>query len=93
MGDEKWVLYDNVEWKRSWAREMNHLQLHQRPVSIQRRWCWMSGGIRRESSIVSSFWKIKQLQQKLLLIMPTESSIWQNVSGISQQKTHNIPSG
>ena len=74
------------------ASEMNHHQPHQRLLFIQ-RWCYVYGGIRRESSIMSSFWKIKQLQQKLLLIRPTESSIWQNVSGISQQKTHNIPLG
>ena len=30
MGDEKWILYNNVEQKKSWASEMNHHQLHQR---------------------------------------------------------------
>ena len=32
IGDEKWILYNKVEWKRSWASEMNHHQPHQRPV-------------------------------------------------------------
>ena len=36
-GDEKWIPYNNVEWKRSWASEMNHHQSHQRSVFIQRR--------------------------------------------------------
>ena len=30
MGSEKWILYNNVEWKRSWASEMNYHQPHQR---------------------------------------------------------------
>ena len=29
-GDEKWILYNNVEWNRSW----NHHQSYQRPVFI-----------------------------------------------------------
>ena len=36
-GDEKWILYNNVEWKRYGASEMNRHQPHQRPVFIQRR--------------------------------------------------------
>ena len=34
MGDEKWILYINVEWKRSWGK-LN--EPHQRLVFIQRR--------------------------------------------------------
>ena len=38
MDNEKWILYNNVEWKRDCgASEMNHHQPHQRPVFIQRR--------------------------------------------------------
>ena len=37
MGDEKWILYNNVEQQRSWGK-MNHHQTQQRPVFIQRRW-------------------------------------------------------
>ena len=43
------------------ASAMNHQQPHQRPVFIQRRWCCIYGGIGRESSIMSSFWKTKRL--------------------------------
>ena len=32
MGDEKWILYSNVEQEISWESEMNHNQPHQRPV-------------------------------------------------------------
>ena len=33
MDNEKWILYNNVEWKRDCgASEMNHHQPHQRPV-------------------------------------------------------------
>ena len=41
--------------------KMNHHQPHQRLVFIQRWWCCIHGGIRRESSITNSFWKIKWL--------------------------------
>ena len=36
-GNEKRILYNNVEWKRLGASEMNYHQLHPRPVVIQRR--------------------------------------------------------
>ena len=33
MGNEKWILYNTVERKRSWGKsEMNHHQPHQRPL-------------------------------------------------------------
>ena len=32
MGDEKWILYNNVEQEISWESEMNHNEPHQRPV-------------------------------------------------------------
>ena len=41
--------------------KMNYHQPHQRLVFIQRRWYCVYGGIRRESSIMSSFWKTKLL--------------------------------
>ena len=41
--------------------EMNHDQPHQKTVFIQRRWHGVYGRIGRESSIMSSFWKIKRL--------------------------------
>ena len=37
---ERWILYNNVEWKRTEnRRSWNHCQPHQRLVFIQRRWC------------------------------------------------------
>ena len=35
-GNEKWILYTNTKWKRSWTREMNHHQPHQRSVFNQK---------------------------------------------------------
>ena len=37
MGDEKWILYNNVDGRDRGASEMNHHQPQQRPVFIQRR--------------------------------------------------------
>ena len=34
MGNEKWALYNNVEWKDHGASEMNYHQPHQRPIFI-----------------------------------------------------------
>ena len=60
MGNEKLILTVMWNGKDHRASEMNHHQPHQRLVSNQRKWC-MCGRIRRESSIMSSFWKIKLL--------------------------------
>ena len=58
------------------ACKINH-QPHQRPIFIQRRWCCVYCGIRREFSIMSSFWKTSHFQQVLFPVKPIESSIWQ----------------
>ena len=60
-----WVMksgYCTTRWngRDRGASEMNHHQPHQRTVFIQRRWCCVYGGIGRESSIASSFWKAKR---------------------------------
>ena len=60
MVDEKWILYNNVEWKRSWGKRNEpppttpKAGLHPKKV-MYIWWDW------RESSIMSSFWKTKQL--------------------------------
>ena len=72
------------------ASEINHHQPHQRPVFVQRRWCCVYGGIGRESSIMSSFWKTKRLIPTS--IAPNETNWKQHsttrrkVSRISQKK-------
>ena len=76
-GDEKWILYNNVKQKNCWACKMNHQQPHQRPIFLQRRWCYIYGWIGREFSIMSSFWKTNHFQQVLPPVRPTESNIWQ----------------
>ena len=55
IGDEKWILYNTVEWKRSCPSEINHLQPHQRLTFIKRRWCCVYGGIGKESSFYYEF--------------------------------------
>ena len=61
-GDEKWILYNNVERRDCGVSEMSHHQPHQRPVFIQRWWyCVYSIGVRSKSSIVNSFQKTKWL--------------------------------
>ena len=86
MGNEKLILTVMWNGKDHRASEMNHHQPHQRPVSNQRKWC-VCGGIRRESSIMSSFCKIKWLIPTN--IDPSQVN-WSHtqwkVSRISQQK-------
>ena len=55
----------------------------QKPIFIQSWWCCMCGGVERESSIVSSFWKTKRW-------IPTSTAPgwtnWKQRSRVSQQK-------
>ena len=48
-GNRKWILYNNVEWKRLWGKWNEPPPTTTRPVFIQRRWC-VYGGIGREFS-------------------------------------------
>ena len=48
MGNEKWILYNNVDGRDCGASEMNHQQPYQSPVFIQRRGCCIYVGIGRE---------------------------------------------
>ena len=58
MGNEKWILHNTVEWKRSWSKWN---EPYPELVFIQRKCCHVHGGTGRESSIMSSFWKRGQL--------------------------------
>ena len=63
MSDEKWILYNNVERKRSWGKQneppptTTKASLHPKKVMLYIN----VGGIGRESSIMSSFWRTKRL--------------------------------
>ena len=73
---------------------MNHHQPHQRLVFIQRTWYCICGGIERESSFMSSFWKTKWLIPTS--IDPNQinwNSLWQKVFRVSQHEMYNFPSG
>ena len=56
MVDGKWILYKTGEQKRSWSKWNEPLPTTPK-AGLQRRWCCIYGGIGRESSIMSSFWK------------------------------------
>ena len=75
--------YCTIMWNRRdhGASDMNHHQPHQRLIFIQRRWGCVYGGIGRESSIMSSFWKNKQL-------IPTSAA-----PSETNWKQHLLPSG
>ena len=68
MGDEKRILYNNVEWKRSWGKRNEpppttpKASLHPKKVML-----YIYGGIGRESAIMSFFWKTK-------LLIPTSTA-------------------
>ena len=59
--DEKWTLYNNVEWKRSWGKRNKPSPTIPKADLHPRRWFCIYGEIGRESSIMSSFWKTRQL--------------------------------
>ena len=76
------------------AGKMNHHQPHQRLVFIQRTWYCICGGIGRESSIMTSFRKMKWLIPTR--IDPNQinwNSLWQKVFRVSQHEMYNFPSG
>ena len=55
-----WILYNCAEWKRLWGKQNEPPQSYERLLFIQ-KWCCVRGGIGRELSIISSFWKTKWL--------------------------------
>ena len=97
MGDEKWILYNNVEWKRSrsWGKwnepppTTPKACLHPKKVMLYMWWDWK--GVLSYELLLEK--PNDEFQQVLLPIRPTESSTQRKLSRISQQKTHNLPSG
>ena len=89
MDDEKWIVYNNVEVKRLWGKQMNHHQ------------GWFSS---KDSDVVCMV-GLEGVYYELLLekqsIISNKSCsqldklkaiLEQKASGISQQKTHTLPS-
>ena len=77
-----------------WVSEMNHHQPHQSTVFIKRMWCCVYGGTGRESSIMTSFRKTKQLIPTST--SPSQATLKQHLmkcGGIIQQKMNYLPSG
>ena len=76
MSNEKWILDNNVELKRLWGIWNESPPTTPKAFFIQRRSC-VYGGVGRESSNMSSFWKTKWL-------VPSESSTSQKAYRISK---------
>ena len=55
IGDEKWVVYNNIKRKRSWSRPREPAQTTSKLVFIERRFCYQFGGITKELSILNSY--------------------------------------
>ena len=95
MGNEKWILYNTVEWERSRGKRneppptTTKAGLHPKKMMLCIWWDW-KGVLYYE--LIPENQTIK-FQQVLLPIRPTENSTRQKASGVSKQKTHNLPSG
>ena len=61
IGDDKWILYDNVQRKRLWDKWNKLPPTTTKLLFIQRRWLCVYGGIGKQFSMMNSFWKAKQL--------------------------------
>ena len=55
IGDEKWVIYNNISGKDRGGGYVNQLKQHQKLVFIERRFCYQFGGITKELSILNSY--------------------------------------
>ena len=58
-GDEKWILYNNVELKRLWGKRNEPPPTTQKAGLHPKKVMCVYGGIGRDSSIISSFRKTK----------------------------------
>ena len=96
MGDEKWILYNNVEWKRPWGKRNEpppttpKAGLHPEKVMPCTWWDWkgvLYYELLPESQKVNSNKYCSQLDQLEAALRIGKAS------GISQQKMHNLPSG
>ena len=88
-GDEKWILYNNVEWKRSWGKRSEPLPTTPKAGLLCIWWDWK--GVLYYELLPAN--QTINSQQVLLPIRPTESGTRRKASRNSQQKTHNLPSG
>ena len=95
MGDEKWILYNKVEQKRSWDKQNEpppttpKAGLHPKKVMLCIWWDWkgvLYYEFLQENQTMNSNKYYSHLDQ-------LKAALDKKVSGISQQKTHNLPSG
>ena len=95
-GDEKWVLYNHAERKRTWGKRNEpppttpKASLHPKKVMLCIWWDW-KGVLYHE--LLPENQTINSNKYCFHPIRPTESSIRRKASRISQQKMHNLPSG
>lgn len=93
-GNEKWILFNNVERKRSWDKRNEpppatpKASLHPKRVMLCIWWDWM--GVLYYELLPENH---QSFQEVLLPVRPTESSTQWKASRISQQKCINLHSG
>ena len=88
MGNEKWILYNNVDGRDCGASEMNHHQPNQSPVFIQRRGCCIYVGIGRELLLEKS----SDYFQQVLLSDQLKTTLSEKHPELVNRK-HNLPLG
>jgi len=59
-GDEKWVVYNNVQRKRSWGKKINRHKSHRSKIFTRRKSC-VFGGTAKELCIMNCFRKTRRL--------------------------------
>ena len=57
MGNEEWILYSDVEQKSSWGKQSEPSPTTPMALLHPKQMMLVYGGIEKESSIMSSFWK------------------------------------
>ena len=84
--DEKWILHNNMEQKRSWGKQ------NEPPLTSPKA----GGGVHTAGLRVLYYELLlenQMINSVMLPITPTESSTPRKAARNSQQKTHNLPSG
>lgn len=55
IGDQKWVVYNNVIARGHGAERMNQLKAFQKPAFTKKRWCYLFDEISKESFFFRTF--------------------------------------
>ena len=95
IGDEKCILYNNVERKGSWVNWNEPPPTTPKAVCIQRMWGCIYGEIRRESSIISSLQKTRLLNSSKYpsQLDQLKAALNEKHLELVNRKFHNLPPG